>query len=585
MKRLIRVVLLLLAAAMLVVAGLVIRLQLAPGDPSPQPLPVAANEHEIVWLSAATSGSAWERFVAAVRRTAHRLQADMPDLEAQLKQAYPPHSTDVPEVALAWKNSGQRLVFRWYKLTSRWKTADWIDALLKKPSSRRPPLAIIGGSSSESAWGLARELKSRTDALPQASRPVLLLTTATADRISPRDAFGGEAPDSERIRLSEIYGHRTFRFCFTNNQMAFAVTRFIWSQPELRTDSDPAYLVQWDDDSYSYDLSDSFLHALQVRAAEGAVTDWAWATGWLQAGNPPGALTGIMPRDRFRQTFFPILRTIPSSVGSFAMPNRHEEDVAEEISRELGRHPEQHRPLLVVTGQAQPSRRFLRALQRVDPERTRRVVVATGDAVSFNNIYRDRRTIWPIQDLPMSMVFFCHCNPIDREAGFRPAPEDILPPADVALVSPTDPAAMAPPTGADSAPLTGEQPSSTGTEDILLNADIVETVARTFAHDGQPCANADELIARLGRVRLDGTGIHLDGAGEPFFAPSGNRRSATGEHVVCLQPVIVDGRVLPQARLEVWKWQPVNGTMGWKPCAAPLFVSYKAPAVEGGARR
>ena len=60
----------------------------------------------------------------------------------------------------------------------------------------------------------------------------------------------------------------------------------------------------------------------------------------------------------------------------------------------MGRHKEGNgseggqgsgRSLLVVTGQVQPTRRFLRGLERLDPGRTHRLVVATGDAVSFTD--------------------------------------------------------------------------------------------------------------------------------------------------------------------------------------------------------
>jgi len=296
----------------------------------------------------------------------------------------------------------------------------------------------------------------------------------------------------------------------------------------------------------------------------------------VQAGNPFGLLSGFVPWDRFRVQF-PKVCSVPTSVGAFHLPNRYEADEAEQLSQELMRHPDQRRPLLLVTGQAQPCRRFLNALYQLDPDRSRRLVVATGDAISFNNIYRDRRTFWPIQDIPMSLVFFCHCNPIDRQAGFRPNPEDVQVEGTGNKVKGKDP------------PPEDEPLSSTGTEDILLNADIVETVARSFAHDG-PCADAGELTSRLRRVRIDDAGIHLDGEGEPFFASHypyiGNRRSATGEHLVYLQPLVEDGRVLPRARLEVWKWQPAGSSgMAWKLCAPPLFVSYDPPLVEGGMHR
>src|SRR5207302_175475 len=80
----------------------------------------------------------------------------------------------------------------------------------------------------------------------------------------------------------------------------------------------------------------------------------------------------------------------------------------------------QKRPLLVLTGQSAPSRRFLRALVRSAPGMARQFVVATGDAIAFNNVYRDRGVAWNVQDLPVPLVFFCHHNPIDPDAGFRP---------------------------------------------------------------------------------------------------------------------------------------------------------------------
>ena len=81
------------------------------------------------------------------------------------------------------------------------------------------------------------------------------------------------------------------------------------------------------------------------------------------------------------------------------------------------------RPLLVVTGQSTPSRRFLAELVRTSPAQARRLVVATGDAVSFNTIYRDRRVTWPIQDLPFPFVFFCHYDPIDAGRRLSVPPE------------------------------------------------------------------------------------------------------------------------------------------------------------------
>ena len=119
--------------------------------------PSADGDREIVWLYPATNSAAWERFVASVRRAATRLHERPHRRPAQIgAAAFPKETTAVPEVALALPGVGRRLVFRWYKLTSDWKTRDWVEALMKR---RPPPLAIVGGSSSDAARELARQLK------------------------------------------------------------------------------------------------------------------------------------------------------------------------------------------------------------------------------------------------------------------------------------------------------------------------------------------------------------------------------------------------------------------------------------------
>src|SRR5438094_528019 len=77
-----------------------------------------------------------------------------------------------------------------------------------------PPLAIIGGGSSDRARDLARALNALHPVLP--SPPLLLITTATADEVGSQDEDNSE-PD-----LMKVYPERSFRFCFTNRQMAEA---------------------------------------------------------------------------------------------------------------------------------------------------------------------------------------------------------------------------------------------------------------------------------------------------------------------------------------------------------------------------
>jgi hypothetical protein len=436
--------------------------------------PLADNEDEIAWLNPATSSLAWDRFVTAVRR----LQGDgsCPDVLLVPSSPYPEQSTAVPELALSLP-SGRRLIFRWYKLTGEAGSHEWILALCKRP---RPPLAVIGGSSSDRARELAQtlaDLKVRVS-----SPPLFLITTATADR----SAFNEP--------LMDIYRGRTWRYCFTNRQMAEAVADFVWSRPELRPDAPPVYLTAWQDDPYSRDLAEQFHEAIGPEGRAGA---------WTNSNSPP-----------FWSASFPY------SIGPFNEPNRWETEGAGHLIDELSQHPSQKRPLLILTATAQPARRFLRALLREAPAEAQRFVVATGDAIDFNTIYRDRDLLWPIQDFPIPLVSFCHRNPVDPSA-FTPT-ESTEPPSTLGR-------------------------SSTGTQDLLLYRDIAATVIRAWSA-GAPPASADELASRLRDPSI--VGIQ--------FSDNGDLLGGAGEYVVTLRPDVDTGRVWPRARLQVWTRAPGN---------------------------
>jgi hypothetical protein len=231
----------------------------------------------------------------------------------------------------------------------------------------------------------------------------------------------------------------------------------------------------------------------------------------------------------------PVQHTIPSSVGTFNTPNRFESETTGFLLLDLERHPEQRRPLLIVTGQSGPSRRFLRSVTRTMPDRARQCVVASGDTISFNNIYRDRMVTWPIQDLPFPLVFFCHHNPIDKAAGFDPAGGH-----------------------------------ATGTEDLLLFGDIVETLAVALTREGKVCANAAELAERMHALKTQDGRFGFE-EGTLLFGPrTGNRRSSAGEHVVCLRPRLKGDQVLPEATIEVWTRRGDDQTgPPWSPIGKP----------------
>lgn len=550
-----------LSAAVVAVAATVV-FQASPALSRPTPLPVAEGDREIAWLYPATNAANWERFVTAVRRAADRMRPEQPGLAVvDGPAAFPRMTTATPEVALAWPAERRRLVFRWYKLTSDWKARDWVDALL----SRRPqPLAVIGGNTSDEARELAGQLRRAAAPLPARERPLLLLVSATADRVPAEgaDTPGADPGAVEQVNLTDLYGGSTFRFCFSNDLMADAVTQFVWMRDDLRPDSDPVHLVRWHDDTYSRDLLTGFHGALQRLATREAVRDWVWATGWVANGGLSGLTAGGFPVFRagadgsgFRMALPSAPQLIDSSVGTFLTPNRFEAQAARNLLDDALCRP-QRRPLLVVTGQSAPSRRFLRGLARLAPDYARRFVVATGDSLSFNTVYRDRLVTWPVQDLPFPVVFFCHYNPIDPDAGFRPQGESAQPPGSAA---------------------------TTGTEDVLLEGDAVEALARAFGRDGSFSPDAGDMAGRLAELRLRGDRLGFDPAGRRLFV-NGNRHAGTGEHVVCLKPVFDGDRVLPQATLEVWARRSERKTGPvWERRGEPLVVSYDdAPADRGG---
>jgi hypothetical protein len=476
-----------------------------------RPAPLRDDESEVVWLYPATNESAWERFVTAVSQAAQQLPATVSQGDEADRGAFPRHTTDHPELKVTVRQGSAKLVFRWYKLTSDQKTDQWVTALLG--GSRRPPLAIIGGNSSEQAKEIAQSLRDRAGGQPAA--PLLLLTTATADRVHVPDA-------AEEVPLNDLHRDHTFRFCFTNQQMARAVTAFVTGREQLRPDAQPFYVAQWVDDAYSVDLTGRFCKEL--------------AAFWGERAQDPRA------------------EAIDYSVGGFDQPNRWEAPAVERLMQaKIDEHPAQRRPLLVLAApSSQPARRFLRGLARAAPSEARRFVVVTGDALSFNTVYRDRNVAWPVQDLPFDLVFFCHRNPIDPGAGFR----------------------------REDAPTTGVAPAA-GTEDLLLYTDIVAALVQAVSQGEAMPADGAELGERLRRARWHDGRVSFGDDGPSLFDADGNRRGGTGEHVVWLRPSVQPARdktdprrrVLPRAAIEVYSWQAAGEGGSWQGLP-PLDVEY-----------
>jgi hypothetical protein len=257
--------------------------------------------------------------------------------------------------------------------------------------------------------------------------------------------------------------------------------------------------------------------------------EWAWVSGLAGTRGIPIDLERVR-RGQFRMAeSLPWRQLIFHSVGGFNRPNQAEADIANKLLAKLAAYrqakgQDQLRPLLVLPATSQPCRRFLRALRKTAPAAARRFTVVTGDSIEFNKIYRDRNLTWPIQEMPLKLVFFCHRNPVDAEVGFRE--EDAGASADPDEGSPT-----------------------TGTEDLLLFRDVVETLVKGCYRGEGLLKGPDALARSLHGVRWKN--------GRTLFGPEGNRHGGTGEHVVYLRPpLLVNGRVAPRSEIEVWSRTP-----------------------------
>ncbi len=401
-------------------------------------LPVPPQDREIAWFHTSTSFASWERFVAGIHRAAKRI----PELEFDDSRAFLEHSTSTPEVTLSWRDQSSKIRIRWYKVSNDASVRQWLDALSRRDP---PPLAIIGGGSSDRARDLARDLNDCTRW--QGPRPLLLITTATANDVS----FG---TDVQSYPLISIYPERSFRFCFTNKQMARAVIDFVWSKQELRPhgaegdkpgqEHPPLVLpVDWGDDPYSVDLSDKFREATHLYTI-------------------PLPFPGLSERPKY-------------SVGSFDRANRSEAHYVQKISSELPTGPGQ-RALLIIPTSPTPARRFIRALAAGSPLLGRHLVAVTGDSINLDTVYRDGAILWNMSDVPVPLVFFAHNNPISWDDELRPP---------------------------------------NGTDEVLLFANLIKAVALSSFRPDQPIvADADELRIALRQqsiVKFDKDGNRADG--------------------------------------------------------------------------
>lgn len=519
------------AIVFLIVRAQVIMSPLGPGRVKA----VEAGDQEIAWITPATSGENWERLVKAVRLLAEQWPQTHggPPLQLNTSRAFLPMTADVPEIGLSFEGSGT-LWIRWYKLSGGNNSEHWVTALQSRAT---PPLAIIGGDTSDRALRLATLLKNAQSKW-SGPDPLLLITTATAQRYLPPDRPDLERNPDNWPKLMDLYPGRSFRFSFTNPRMVEAVLDFVQTRPNLWADplgdsNAPFYLITltWLDDGYSKDLSNSFqkLYTRSIRDKFGPEE--------------------VLPID---EDF------INYSIGDYYQPNPREEMQVGLFLANRARRGARRELLVLPTG-AQRARRFLRTLSRRAPAEVRNIVVANGDAISFNSLYRDRDLAWNVQDVPIPLVVFSHRDPIDKVAGFDAKD-----------------------------PVTGRH-DITSTQDLLLYRDLVEAVVLSCFKDGALLTNPDDVLARLKDVRWDKTHVMLGGGagggggeGSPFFDREGDRTAGTGEHVVWLEPIYEGYRVLPESNLHVYRLSKLGPPSVWEAAGPPLRVSYDRSSEGAG---
>ncbi len=500
-----------------------------------QPRPLPPGDQEMAWIHTTTNFTTWERFVTGLKR----VEMTVPGVRVDDADAFPDQSTAVPEVVIGRDGRAGKLRVRWYKLTSDVTPAQWIVALAERDPA---PLAVIGGGSSDRALDLARELADRTE-WKGGDRPLLLITTATADAVAAPAKAPGNAWDDPK--LIDVYDGRSFRFCFTNSQMAQAVIDFVFSDPTLKpgpilwpglrlpplaaagpwaalagladghADAEPTYFsIAWQDDPYSVDLS------------------WQFRLGLYQRFLADGSKSQSVEYN------------VPFSVGSFYKPNRYEAAHIEAVARMLP--PPGQRSLLVLPTTPPPARRFMRSLCEADPPAARRLVAVTGDGIGMNVIYRDGEFAWPVRSLPMPLVLFTHNDPFAWDGP------NAKPPPGYALLPPNS------------------------TEDALHFTELGRLVAEAaFPTPAEAVpAVADGVVTRAD-VLAERLRVHTPA----FFDRDGNRMGGTGEYVVVLRPSFAPDGTAPDATVEVHR----RGGPGkpWARVRTPLSIyQQRRPDVE-----
>ncbi len=489
--------------------------------------PLEGSDQEIAFIEPATGIDDWGRLVTALQLMEMdwpKINPGLPAVKLSLDDAFPPLTADVPEVVFSFTNNpAQKLRLRWYKISGEHDAGSWVRKLRERP---RQPLAIVGGGTSERAVKLARRLQETYPDAEEAS-PVLLITTATAEKTKKGNS------------LIDVYKGRTFRFSFTNQKMVDALLKFVehrhypdaekaWAQnlwvyknADAPPPVDAMHAVTWLDERYSQDMTELFEQKFLER-------------------NPQGKFFHEGP--------------ISFGVGGFYHPSQQEQyAVGIFLARPGGVAPHS---ILVLPTQTVRMRRFLINLRQRSPLDARNLVVLNGDAISFHSVYRDRDVTWNILDLPYSLVFFAHRNPIDPAAGFTWTKDD-----------------------RPESNQTFPHRSTSGTHDVLLYRDVFEALLYAVGDGGNLLDDPHQVRRRLQstcwyhpppekigqeNARVCNAEVHSFANRQPLFDADGNRQSHTGEHIVWVKPNFTDERVDMTSKISVWFVQPPASGGSWQ---------------------
>jgi hypothetical protein len=513
------------------------------------------GDQEIALIEPATSTDDWGRLVTALKLLEMdwpKINPALPVLKIALDDAFPPLTAEVPEVVFSFAGAPkQKLRLRWYKISGEHDAASWVHKLQARA---RAPLAIVGGGTSDRAVRLARKLQ---DAYPDPAQPspVLLITTATAEKT--RKGFS----------LIDVYRKRAFRFSFTNQKMVESLLTFV--QHRQYPDQDEG----WAHSLWVHKPADPQRLVNAVGSMTGAGEFWhSWA---VMRGFPqlqPYAMHAVTWEDerysqdmnalfegefkkRFPMGEFVVEGTIPYSAGGFSHPTQKEQVVVDFF---LARPtPVTPHSFLVLPTQTVRMRRFLNHLYRRSPLGARNLVILNGDAISFHSVYRDRELIWNILDLPYSLVFFSHRNPIDHAAGFAWEKEVRAGAADASA-----------------------RRTTTGTHDILLYRDVFEALLYAACDQGKLRGDPLQVRERLqatcwyqpppDKLRQDSARVRnplvhtIDARTPRLFDTDGNRQRHTGEHIVWVKPSFTEDRVNLISQISVWAMQPDKNGGAWQ---------------------